>query len=152
MIVVKRYVGFSKNEIKPLIIILCFFFSQPYLYNTSSGIYVSYENELSYAIKGGFIYSASLKGFAIWEAGGDSNDTLLNSICKFLGFVVENTEMLIICTRLVNATQYGGPLKSKTVPISATPSSSSASLILEGAHSLWRYLPVVLLALQPWLA
>jgi GH18 family chitinase len=86
MTVVKRYVGFNKNEIKPLIIVPCPVFSQPYLYNTSTGIYVSYENDLSYAIKGGFIHSAGLKGFAIWEAGGDSNDTLLNSICEFLGW------------------------------------------------------------------
>ncbi|KAF9472434.1 hypothetical protein BDN70DRAFT_938179 [Pholiota conissans] len=35
------------------------------------------------------IRAAELKGFAMWETGGDSNDTLLDSI--------------------VNATQNGGP-------------------------------------------
>jgi len=108
---------------------------------------------LSFAVKGEFIRSAGLKGFAIWEAGGDSNDTLLNSICEYLDwpFVVENNQMFIICTRLVNATQYGGPLKTKTGPISTIPSSPSTSLALEGSHSMWRYLPVALLALRPWL-
>lgn len=107
----------------------------PYLYNTSTGVYVSYENALSYAIKGGFIHSAGLKGFAIWEAGGDSNDTLLNSI--------------------LNATQYGGPpltSASKAGPVTPTPSSPASSIVLEGAHSMWRYFLVALLGLRPLLA
>ncbi|KAF8160708.1 glycoside hydrolase superfamily [Crassisporium funariophilum] len=53
----------------------------PYLYNSTSEIYVSYDNPQSYAVKGGFIHSSGLKGFAIWEAGGDFNDVLLDSIC-----------------------------------------------------------------------
>ena len=149
MTVVKRYVSL-KQECDWNI--NCFVLSQPFLYNISTGVYVSYENDLSFAVKGRFIHSAGLKGFAIWEAGGDSNDTLLNSICEFLDcpFVVENNQMFI-CTRLVNATQSGGPLKSQTGPISAIPSSPSTSLVLEGSRSMWRYFPVALLAL-PWLA
>lgn len=38
----------------------------------------------SYALKGGFIHTAGLGGFAMWEAGGDLNDVLLNSIRKSL--------------------------------------------------------------------
>lgn len=52
----------------------------PYVYNASSQIMVAYDNVQSFASKGGFIGSMSLKGFAMWEAGGDYNDLLLDSI------------------------------------------------------------------------
>ncbi|KAF8813893.1 glycoside hydrolase family 18 protein [Phlegmacium glaucopus] len=54
----------------------------PYLYKPSSRIYVSYDNPRSFAAKGGFIHSMGLKGFTLWEAGGDFHDALLDSICK----------------------------------------------------------------------
>ena len=54
---------------------------QPFLFNSTSAIYIAYENPRSYASKGAYIRSAGLKGFAMWEAGGDLNDTLLDSIC-----------------------------------------------------------------------
>jgi GH18 family chitinase len=38
---------------------------------------------LSFALKGSYILSAGLKGFIMWEAGGDYKDALLDSICKF---------------------------------------------------------------------
>lgn len=37
---------------------------------------------MSFTYKGDYIRSAGLKGFAMWEAGGDYEDRLLNSICK----------------------------------------------------------------------
>ncbi|KAJ3513907.1 hypothetical protein NLJ89_g2690 [Agrocybe chaxingu] len=52
----------------------------PFLYNATAGVYVSYDNPESYAIKGGFVHSMGLKGFAMWEAGGDFKDALLDSI------------------------------------------------------------------------
>ncbi|EAU91084.2 endochitinase [Coprinopsis cinerea okayama7 len=52
----------------------------PFVYNPETQVYVSYENPRSYAAKGDFIYSTGLGGFAMWEAGGDRNDTLLDSI------------------------------------------------------------------------
>lgn len=53
---------------------------QPFLYNGTSGVYVAYDNPQSFAFKGGFIKSEGLKGFAMWEAGGDFKDNLLDSI------------------------------------------------------------------------
>ena len=46
---------------------------------------VSYDNAQSFAAKGKFIHSNGLAGFAMWEAGGDYNDILLNSIRSALG-------------------------------------------------------------------
>ena len=61
---------------------------QPTLYNTTTGVYVSYDDVPSFALKGGFIHTAGLGGFAMWEAGGDLNDALLNSIRKSLGWAI----------------------------------------------------------------
>lgn len=47
---------------------------------------ISYDNAKSFAAKGNFIKSNDLLGFAIWEAGGDSNDILLDSIRKSAGY------------------------------------------------------------------
>jgi len=52
----------------------------PYVYNSTSQVMVSYDNVQSFAAKGSFIASDGLRGFAMWEAGGDSNDILLDSI------------------------------------------------------------------------
>ena len=53
---------------------------QPYVYNPTTGIEVAYENKDSYAAKGAYIAKQNLKGFAMWEAGGDSSDILLDAI------------------------------------------------------------------------
>ena len=47
---------------------------------------VSYDNAESYAAKGKFIKESNLRGFAMWEAGGDYKDILLNSILSAAGF------------------------------------------------------------------
>lgn len=52
----------------------------PFAYRASDHIYVSYEDPRSFAAKGDFIHSSGLAGFAIWEAGGDHNDVLLDAI------------------------------------------------------------------------
>ncbi|RXW16051.1 hypothetical protein EST38_g9803 [Candolleomyces aberdarensis] len=52
----------------------------PFAYRPSDQIYVSYEDTRSFAAKGDFIYSSGLAGFAMWEAGGDYHDALLDSI------------------------------------------------------------------------
>jgi chitinase len=59
---------------------------QPFVYNTTSNIYVSYDDPLSFASKGEYIRTAGLKGFAMWEAGGDYKDALLDSIREFILF------------------------------------------------------------------
>ncbi|EMD39774.1 glycoside hydrolase family 18 protein [Gelatoporia subvermispora B] len=53
-----------------------------YVYNATSSVMVSFDNAQAFAAKGNFIKSSNLRGFAIWEAGGDSNDILLDSIRK----------------------------------------------------------------------
>jgi len=52
----------------------------PFVYNTTSKIYVSYDDPVSFSYKGEYIRTAGLKGFALWEAGGDFKDALLDSI------------------------------------------------------------------------
>ncbi|KAI9452739.1 chitinase [Russula earlei] len=52
----------------------------PYVYNPKSEVMVSYDNAHSYAAKGQFIKTAGLRGFTMWEAGGDSHDILLDAI------------------------------------------------------------------------
>ncbi|PPQ78226.1 hypothetical protein CVT25_015545 [Psilocybe cyanescens] len=58
----------------------------PYAYNATSEIMVSFDNAQSFAAKGSYIRDANLRGFATWEAGGDFNDILLDSIRKAAGF------------------------------------------------------------------
>ncbi|KAG1812215.1 glycoside hydrolase family 18 protein [Suillus subaureus] len=52
----------------------------PYVYNETSQIMVSFDNVESYAAKGKYIKNTGLRGFAMWEAGGDYNNMLLDSI------------------------------------------------------------------------
>ncbi|KZV72372.1 glycoside hydrolase family 18 protein [Peniophora sp. CONT] len=52
----------------------------PAVYNATSGVWISYDNPRSFYAKGEFIKKLGLRGFAMWEAGGDYNDMLLNSI------------------------------------------------------------------------
>jgi chitinase len=58
----------------------------PYVYNAESQIMVSYDNAASFAAKGKFIVDTKLRGFSMWEAGGDSDDILLDSIRQAGGF------------------------------------------------------------------
>lgn len=55
---------------------------QPFVYNATSKIYVSYENPESFAYKGEYIRAAGLRGFSMWEVGGDYKDALLDSISE----------------------------------------------------------------------
>jgi len=52
----------------------------PYVYNGTSQVMVSFDNAQSFAVKGSYIKETGLRGFAMWEAGGDYNDILLDSI------------------------------------------------------------------------
>ncbi|KAF7352493.1 Glycoside hydrolase family 18 protein [Mycena venus] len=51
-----------------------------YVYNTTTEAVISFDNAQSFAAKGIYIKSKGLGGFSMWEAGGDSNDILLDSI------------------------------------------------------------------------
>ncbi|KZV67442.1 glycoside hydrolase family 18 protein [Peniophora sp. CONT] len=52
----------------------------PAVYNATSEVWISYDNARSFNAKGEFIKKLSLRGFAMWEAGGDYKDMLLDSI------------------------------------------------------------------------
>jgi chitinase len=58
---------------------------QPFIYNKTSEIMVSFDNAHSFAAKGAYIKNTGLLGFATWEAGGDYKDMLLDSIRGALG-------------------------------------------------------------------
>ncbi|KAH8115964.1 glycoside hydrolase [Phellopilus nigrolimitatus] len=57
----------------------------PYVYNPSTQVMVSYDDATSFAAKGKFIADTGLAGFAMWEAGGDSGDILLDAIRGAVG-------------------------------------------------------------------
>lgn len=57
-----------------------------YVYNTTTGVEVSYDNADAFSAKGAFIKSTGLRGFAMWEAAGDSQDILLDAIRAAAGF------------------------------------------------------------------
>ena len=59
---------------------------QPYVYNSTSQVFVSYDDTRSFEAKGTFIQSRGLRGFAVWEATGDRDDMLVNSIRAAAGF------------------------------------------------------------------
>lgn len=46
---------------------------------------VSYDSAQTFLLKGQFIKTTGLRGFAMWEAGGDSDDILLDSILSGMG-------------------------------------------------------------------
>ncbi|KAH8984623.1 glycoside hydrolase family 18 protein [Lactarius akahatsu] len=59
----------------------------PFVYNPKSQVMVSYDDATSFAAKGEYIRDAGLAGFAMWEAGSDSDDILLDAIrdrCRLL--------------------------------------------------------------------
>ncbi|KAH0828078.1 glycoside hydrolase superfamily [Lanmaoa asiatica] len=58
----------------------------PYVYNATSEVMVSFDNAQSFAVKGNYIKETGLGGFAMWEAGGDYYDILLDSIRFTAGF------------------------------------------------------------------
>ncbi|KAF8344633.1 endochitinase [Amanita rubescens] len=57
-----------------------------YVYNKTSEIMVSYDDAQAFADKGSFITSTGLRGFTMWEAGGDYNNILLDAIRETSGF------------------------------------------------------------------
>ena len=70
------------DTVKPMDLIVPL---QPYVYNATSNVMISYDDPRSLAAKGAFIKKNKLRGFALWEAAYDSNDLLLNSIRKAAG-------------------------------------------------------------------
>ncbi|TFK53480.1 hypothetical protein OE88DRAFT_1253228 [Heliocybe sulcata] len=59
----------------------------PYVYNATSEVMVAFDNADSFTAKGKYIKSAGLRGFAMWEAGGDSDDILLDAVRSAAGYL-----------------------------------------------------------------
>ncbi|KAJ3919413.1 glycoside hydrolase family 18 protein [Lentinula edodes] len=57
----------------------------PYLYVEDAELMISFDNAESFTAKGNFIAEYGLAGFAMWEAGGDFNDILLDAIRAAVG-------------------------------------------------------------------
>ncbi|KAJ0104251.1 hypothetical protein J7T55_001738 [Diaporthe amygdali] len=57
----------------------------PFLWNATSNVYVSYDDAQSITVKGQYIVNTGLKGFALWEAGGDYNNILVDAARKSTG-------------------------------------------------------------------
>jgi len=47
-----------------------------------SGVWYEYDDPRSFKAKGEFILNEGLKGFAMWDAGSDYDDLLLDAICE----------------------------------------------------------------------
>ncbi|EUC54057.1 glycoside hydrolase family 18 protein [Rhizoctonia solani AG-3 Rhs1AP] len=58
----------------------------PFVYNQTSGVLVGFDNAASFTAKGQFINTTGLRGFAMWETGGDYDDILLDAIRSGAGF------------------------------------------------------------------
>ncbi|KAJ4490896.1 glycoside hydrolase family 18 protein [Lentinula aciculospora] len=58
----------------------------PFVYGEFNQTWISYDNVQSFALKGQFIKNTGLGGFSMWEAAGDLNDTLLDSIRAYFSF------------------------------------------------------------------
>ncbi|OAX39727.1 glycoside hydrolase family 18 protein [Rhizopogon vinicolor AM-OR11-026] len=52
----------------------------PYVYNETSGVMVSYDDAASFTAKGMYIKNTGLRGYAMWEAGGDYDNILIDAI------------------------------------------------------------------------
>lgn len=79
---VKRYVAIDTRGFDPWIAYISF---QPYLYVEDAELMISFDNAESFTAKGNFIAEYGLAGFAMWEAGGDFNDILLDAIRTAVG-------------------------------------------------------------------
>ena len=59
---------------------------QPYVYNATSQVMVSFDNARSLEAKGEFIKNYGLGGYAMWEAASDYHDILIDSIREGGGY------------------------------------------------------------------
>ncbi|KAI0071538.1 glycoside hydrolase [Panus rudis PR-1116 ss-1] len=57
----------------------------PYVYDPKNKTLITYDDPKSFAAKGKFIHDSKMRGFAMWEAAGDKNDLLLDSIRSAMG-------------------------------------------------------------------
>ncbi|KAL0066347.1 hypothetical protein AAF712_006606 [Marasmius tenuissimus] len=56
-----------------------------FVYNPQTEVMVAYDNPQSWSAKGQYIADAGLGGFAVWQAGDDYHDMLLNAVRRGSG-------------------------------------------------------------------
>jgi len=56
-----------------------------FVYNPKNQVEISFDDARAFNAKGNFIRTKGLRGFSMWEAGGDSNDILLDAIIGGIG-------------------------------------------------------------------
>ncbi|KAJ8588522.1 glycoside hydrolase family 18 protein [Rhizopogon salebrosus TDB-379] len=54
----------------------------PYVYNETSQVMISFDNAQSFTAKGKYIKETGLRGFSMWETGGDYNNILIDAITE----------------------------------------------------------------------
>ena len=59
---------------------------QPYVYNATSQVMVSFDDAKSVKAKGEFIKNYGLRGWAMWEAAGDYHNILIDSVREGGGY------------------------------------------------------------------
>ncbi|PCH44849.1 glycoside hydrolase family 18 protein [Wolfiporia cocos MD-104 SS10] len=77
----------------------------PYVYKPSTQVMVSFDNAESLRAKGAYIKDTGLRGFAMWETGGDYEDILLDAISGAAG--LEQKSAIVV--------QYGGRRRSSSL-------------------------------------
>lgn len=96
----------------------------PSVYNSTSGVWVEYDDARSFAAKGAYINSTNLRGFAMWEAGGDFDDVLLDAIRNGTGL----PELSFDC-------EDGEPVTTSRIYPSTTITSTSTSTSSTAKHT-----------------
>ena len=87
------------------------------MYNETSQIMVSFDDPPAFAAKGAFIKAMGLRGFNMWEAGGDFNDTLLDAISVAVGLQDPDDD---VCSGDGNST---APLSASSLPVPVATAS-----------------------------
>jgi chitinase len=57
----------------------------PFAWNRTNNVYLSYDDAESITIKGEYIVSTGMKGFAVWELGGDYKNIIVDAARKGTG-------------------------------------------------------------------
>ena len=106
-----------------------------YVYNETSQVMVSFDDAASFKAKGEFIKSMGLRGFSMWEAGGDFDDLLVNAISTAAGIEIsddcgddgESTSTGPTTVVSTPTSSPSSPAASASAPSSNTGSSSGSS-------------------------
>ena len=85
--------------------------------NVPKGVVALFNIAPAFAAKGAFIKAMGLRGFNMWEAGGDFNDTLLDAISVAVGLQDPDDD---VCSGDGNST---APLSASSLPVPVATAS-----------------------------